>query len=202
VMMELKENARVFELPPEELAKKLETFSHRVYVGRDLALLTTLYQKSRKLHGSLGTHFLSHHDASNETIEQGLTGVIRDYKTWANDSPFTPGAHFKHMLNSPEDGSTCKRWLMYLKWMIRKDDGIDLGLWSKHSAIRPDQLLIPLDTHLYTISKRLGLTQKNTPNFKMSIEVTRGLKKTDPLDPTRFDFSLCRFGMLDYRKLL
>ena len=171
-------------------------------MGDDLVLLTLLYQETKKQHGSLGAHFLSYHDASNETIEQGLAGVIRDYKAWADESRFKPGVHFKHMLNSPEQGSTCKRWLMYLKWMIRADDGIDLGLWRKHAEIRPDQLLIPLDTHLLKISKKLGLTQKNTPNFKMSIEVTRGLKKTDALDPTRFDFSLCRFGMLDYRKLL
>jgi len=91
---------------------------------------------------------------------------------------------------------------MYLKWMVREDDGIDLGLWRAHKDLRPDQLLIPLDTHLFKISKKLGLTRKNTPNFKMAIEVTRGLKKTDALDPTRFDFSLCRFGMFDYRKLL
>jgi uncharacterized protein (TIGR02757 family) len=200
--LDLKSSSMVLSLPVETLAEKLEGFTHRVYVGRDLALLTSLYQESRKRHGSLAHHFLAHHDASNETIEQALAGVITDYKNWANESLFKPGAHFKHMLNSPEQGSTCKRWLMYLKWMIRKDDGIDLGLWSEHSSIRPDQLLIPLDTHLYKISKKLGLTQKNTPNFKMSIEVTRALKKTDPLDPTRFDFSLCRFGMFDYRKIL
>jgi uncharacterized protein (TIGR02757 family) len=189
-------------LPARELAPRLQGFSHRVYVGEDLVLLTLLYQESKIRHGSLGAHFLSHHDAKHETIEHGLAGVIRDYKTWADESLFKPGTHFKHMLNSPEQGSTCKRWLMYLKWMIRPDDGIDLGLWQKHAEMRPDQLLIPLDTHLLKISKKLGLTQKNTANFNMSIEVTRALKKVDPADPTRFDFSLCRFGMLDYRKLL
>jgi uncharacterized protein (TIGR02757 family) len=200
--LELHEHSDALNWPIEKLAKQLDGFTHRVYVGRDLALLTSLYQESRKRYGSLGAHFLSHHEATNETIEQGLTGVIADYKEWASVSKFKPGAHFKHMLNSPEQGSTCKRWLMYLKWMIRADDGIDLGLWREHSAIRPDHLLIPLDTHLFKISKKLGLTKKNTPNFKMSIEVTRALKKTDPLDPTRFDFSLCRFGMFDYRKIL
>jgi uncharacterized protein (TIGR02757 family) len=200
--LELHDHSRVLDLPVEKLAEQLSGYSHRVYVGKDLALLTVLYQESRRRYGSLGAHFLVHHDASNETIEQGLSGLIEDYKTWANESAFKPGAHFKHMLNSPAQGSTCKRWLMYLKWMVRPDDGIDLGLWKEHTAIRPDHLLIPLDTHLFKISKKLGLTKKNTPNFKMSIEVTRGLKKTDPMDPTRFDFSLCRFGMFDYRKIL
>lgn len=198
----LDENTEVLTMPVDELARRLEGFVHRVYTGRDLAMLTDLYQESRRRHGSLGQHFLTHHSGAHETIEQGLAGVIADYKAWAQASPFRPGLHFKHILNSPEQGSTCKRWLMYLKWMIRGDDGIDLGLWRIHAEIRPDQLLIPLDTHLLKISKKLGLTRRNTANFKMSIEVTRALKKTDPDDPTRFDFSLCRFGMLDYRKLL
>jgi uncharacterized protein (TIGR02757 family) len=198
----LEQNTDVLSLPVDELARRLEGFVHRVYTGRDLAQLTALYQESRRRHGTLGEHFLTHHQAPNETIEQGLAGVIADYKAWTLASDFKPGPHFKHMLNSPEQGSTCKRWLMYLKWMVRGDDGIDLGLWRIHAEIRPDQLLIPLDTHLLKISKKLGLTRLNTANFKMSIEVTRALKKTDPHDPTRFDFSLCRFGMLDYRKLL
>ena len=198
----LEQNEEVLNLPFAELVRRLEGFSHRVYIGRDLAMLTHLYQMSRKRYGSLGGHFAAHHSGANETIEQGLAGVIRDYKLWHKESGLKAGAHFKHMLNSPEQGSTCKRWLMYLKWMIRTDDGIDLGLWREHETIRPDQLLIPLDTHLLKISKTLGLTKKNTANFKMSIEVTRALKKTDPKDPTRFDFALCRFGMLDYRKLL
>ena len=193
---------RVLSLPVDLLAEKLQGFRHRIYLGNDLALLTSLYQKSRQEHGSLGKHFLSHHASLNETIEQGLVGLIADYKRWAEESQFKPGPHFIHLLNSPSAGSACKRWLMFLKWMIRADDGIDIGLWNGYPEVSPAQLLIPLDTHLFKISKKLGLTQKKTPNFKTSIDVTRALKKTDPLDPTRFDFSLCRFGMFDYRKLL
>jgi hypothetical protein len=46
------------------------------------------------------------------------------------------------------------------------------------------------------------LTTKKTANWKCAIEVTRKLKELDPDDPTRFDFSLCRYGMLDTRNLL
>ncbi len=200
--LDLHEREVLTSLNVNSLEKRLAGFVHRIYVDKDLVLLTLLYQESLNRYGSLGHHFNSHHKSESETVEEGLAGVIRDYKRWASEFDFKPGAHFAHMLNSPKDGSTCKRWLMYLKWMIRKDDGIDLGLWQKFEGIRPDQLLIPLDTHLFKISKKLGLTQKKTANWKTSIEVTRNLKKTDPLDPTRFDFSLCRFGMFDYRKLL
>ena len=196
------QNQNLLDFTEAELLSRASGFRHRFYVDRDLVLITLLYQRSVCEYGGLAQHFLIHHQASNETVEEALAGVINDYRSWAKMSDFKAGAHFAHLLNSPVQGSTCKRWLMYLKWMIRKDDGIDLGLWSEFSDLRPDQLLIPLDTHLFKISKKLGLTHRKTANWKTSIEVTRNLKKIDPLDPTRFDFSLCRFGMLDYRKML
>lgn len=196
------QHQRIEDFSEAQLIVKAGIFRHRFYNERDMILLSLLYKRSVREHGSLAEHFLSHHHENFETVEQGLSGLIADYKKWAQESSYLPGPHFKHLLNSPRQGSTCKRWLMYLKWVVRKDDGIDLGLWSRHSALRPDQLLIPLDTHLFKISKRLGLTKKKTANWNTSLEVTRSLKKIDPLDPTKFDFSLCRFGMLDYRKLL
>jgi uncharacterized protein (TIGR02757 family) len=185
----------------EELEAKLRGFCHRIYVDQDLVHLTLLYRQSCRVHGSLRAHFLAHHVSSSPTIEAGLTGLIRDYRLWSGKLGHLPGPHFKHMLNSPEGGSTCKRWLMFLKWMVRPDDGIDLGLWWGSPELRTDQLLIPLDTHLFKISRRLGLTRRKSANWAAAIEVTSNLKKLDPLDPTRFDFSLCRYGMLDYRGL-
>jgi uncharacterized protein (TIGR02757 family) len=186
----------------EALNRTLSGFRHRIYVERDLVQLTLLYQQSCRVHGSLKSHFLHHHRQENDTIEAGLRGLISEYRIWSGAIPHSPGPHFGHMLNSPEGGSTCKRWLMFLKWMVRPDDGIDLGLWSGHPELTPRQLLIPLDTHLFKISKKLGLTRKKTANWMTAVEVTRNLARIDPADPTRFDFSLCRYGMFEYRGLL
>jgi uncharacterized protein (TIGR02757 family) len=200
-LLELAPNsAGIRDYPESELAYRLEGFRHRIYTGADLLAITRLYQRSVLVHGSLREHFLVHHVPEDETIEPGLSGLIREYKEWASALSLK-GPHFRHMLNSPEDGSTCKRWLMLLKWLIRRDDGIDLGLWYGQKSLRPDQLLIPLDTHLFKISKKLGLTRMKTANWKTAKEVTYNLKRIDPDDPTRFDFSLCRYGMFDYRNL-
>ncbi|NDG83454.1 MAG: TIGR02757 family protein [Proteobacteria bacterium] len=192
---------RIRELGEIELAERLRGFVHRIYVDRDLIAITMLHQRSVLVYGSMKAHFLVHHDSSAETIERGLAGLIRDYKIWA-EALELKGPHFKHMLNSPEDGSTCKRWLMLLKWLIRADDGIDLGLWTGTPGLTPAQLLIPLDTHLFKISRTLNLTRKKTANWATAVEVTRNLKKLDPLDPVKYDFSLCRYGMFDYRGML
>lgn len=183
-----------------DLLPWLSGFKHRIYVDRDVVMLALLYQQSVKRFGSLEDHFRAHHSAEAKTVGVGLMGVIKDYREWALAFDFKPGAHFKHMLNSPEDGSTCKRWLMLLKWYIRPNDGIDLGLWKTDELVRTDQLLIPLDTHLFRISKRLRLTHKKTANWKTAVEVTENLKKLDPCDPTKYDFALCRLGMFEYRQ--
>ncbi len=183
----------------ELLLDALRGFRHRIYIDRDLVMLKLLYRRSLLRFGSLENHFLLHHRAQDETIEAGLRGLISDYRNWVDEINFKPGAHFKHMLNSPEQKSACKRWVMFLKWVVRKDDGMDLGLW-KNPMIRSDQLVIPIDTHLWKISRSLKLTDRKTVNWNTAIDVTRSLKKIDPEDPTRFDFSLCRYGMLKYRK--
>lgn len=102
-------------------------------------------------------------------------------------------ASFKHFVPRPERGSACKRLYLFLRWMIRERDGIDLGLWE---SIEPDKLLIPVDTHILRISNKLGFTSKQTASLAAAREITSVLRRVDPADPVRFDFSLCRLGIL------
>lgn len=185
----------------DDLDRKLAGFKHRIYVGEDVAALLRIYQRSVRTYGSLLGHFLHHHRPDAPTVEEALTGVIADFKAWAREDNHLTGPHFGHLLNSPADGGACKRWLMYLKWMVRADDGIDLGLWHG-KGIRPDQLVIPLDVHLFRISRRLKLTRLRSANWKSAVQVTQSLSRLDRADPTKFDFSLCRFGMLNTRGLI
>lgn len=83
-----------------------------------------------------------------------------------------------------------KRWMMFLRWMVR-DDNIDMGLWS---GIDKADLIIPLDTHTFNISKKLGLLTRNTYDLEAAIELTKTLKTFDNLDPLRYDFALYRIG--------
>jgi uncharacterized protein (TIGR02757 family) len=90
---------------------------------------------------------------------------------------------------------------MLLRWMGRKD-GVDPGLWTgpgfpEGRALQASQLVIPLDTHTGRITQYLGLTRKKTLNWKTALEVTRGLKACNAQDPTRYDFSISRLGILD-----
>ena len=79
---------------------------------------------------------------------------------------------------------------MFLRWMVR-DDNIDMGLWSD---IKKTDLIIPLDTHTFNVSKKLGLLERKTYDLEAAIELTKTLKTFDENDPLKYDFALYRIG--------
>jgi uncharacterized protein (TIGR02757 family) len=81
---------------------------------------------------------------------------------------------------------------MLLRWMVRPDDGIDLGLWRD---IPPAKLVIPVDAHIRRIGRYLGLTTRNQADWRMAREITAALRRLDPDDPVKYDFSLCHLGI-------
>ncbi len=83
-----------------------------------------------------------------------------------------------------------KRWMMFLRWMVR-DDNIDMGLWS---GIDKGDLIMPLDTHTFKVSRKLGLLQRRTYDLEAAIELTNKLKEFDAGDPLKYDFALYRIG--------
>ena len=85
---------------------------------------------------------------------------------------------------------TYKRYLMFLRWMVRKDS-LDMGLWSK---IDKRDLLMPLDTHTFQVSLKLGLLRRKTYDMRAAILLTDKLKSFDPSDPVKYDFALYRIG--------
>lgn len=85
---------------------------------------------------------------------------------------------------------TYKRYMMYLRWMVRKDE-LDMGLWSK---IDKRDLLMPLDTHTFKVSRKLGLLKRKSYDMKASIELTNTLRNFDSSDPIKYDFALYRLG--------
>ncbi|WP_345973419.1 TIGR02757 family protein [Sulfurimonas diazotrophicus] len=87
-------------------------------------------------------------------------------------------------------GAPMKRWLMFLRWMVRSD-AIDFGLWQ---GVGTSDLLMPLDTHTFNVSRRLGLLQRKSYDLQAVAELTESLKRFDPDDPVKYDFALYRLG--------
>ena len=104
--------------------------------------------------------------------------------------PPSPGTRFS--LPDPLEGAACKRWRMFLRWMVR-DGWPDLGQWQRYPRA---SLVIPLDTHVSRIARMIGLTSRGTPDGRMALEITESLLTLDPQDPLRYDFALSHLGIL------
>ena len=79
---------------------------------------------------------------------------------------------------------------MYLRWMVRKDE-LDLGLWK---GVDTKDLILPLDTHTFKVSQKLGLLKRKTYDLKSALEITESLRAFDKKDPIKYDFALYRLG--------
>ncbi|MDX1296209.1 MAG: TIGR02757 family protein, partial [Sulfurimonadaceae bacterium] len=79
---------------------------------------------------------------------------------------------------------------MFLRWMVR-EDSIDMGLWQ---GVRRSDLIIPLDTHTFHVSQKLGLLKRKSYDLQAAVELTEALRRFDPDDPVKYDFALYRMG--------
>ena len=93
----------------------------------------------------------------------------------------------------PQDtSSACKRLCMFMRWLVRRNSPVDIGLWT---FIDPATLIIPLDTHVLSQAVQLGLLTKATATMKTAIRLTQSLREAFPNDPTKADFALFGYGV-------
>ncbi|MDU7693247.1 MAG: TIGR02757 family protein [Helicobacter sp.] len=95
-----------------------------------------------------------------------------------------------HLISKRGSTSALKRWNMFLRWMIRKDN-LDLGLWPEFST---SDLLLPLDTHTFKICNKLGLLNTKICNLDAVIKASKNLAAFCQADPIKYDFALYRAG--------
>ena len=88
------------------------------------------------------------------------------------------------------DGAS-KRLNLFLRWMVR-DDQVDLGLWK---SIDKAKLIVPMDVHIFRVSRMLGFCHRKNISLKAAVEVTDRFAQIEPDDPVKYDFALCRIGM-------
>ena len=94
----------------------------------------------------------------------------------------------------PKDAkSACKRLCMFLRWMVRRDSPVDIGIWADFIDRRT--LVMPLDTHVLHQSQNLGLLKSNAASFSAAKRLTAKLAETFPDDPLRGDFALFGLGI-------
>ncbi|GMU62969.1 MAG: TIGR02757 family protein [Myxococcaceae bacterium] len=174
--------------------KLLEGFVYRFNLPADLGVLLMGIGRTLEARGSLESHFVASLAAAG-TWQGALAGFAGGIRAAAPQRQLVralgPTRGLAHLLPSAEAGAA-KRLNLYLRWMVRGPDAIDFGIWKR---IAPSQLLMPLDTHVMRIGRWLGLTRHSTISWRTAEELTASLRLLDPVDPVRYDFAICHYGM-------
>lgn len=166
----------------------LTGFQHR-FVKEDgiISLVASLSRYLRK-HGSLKEGFRRGYIHGN--LPDSLSKFVDELESLAPSG----GRSLKFLLPHPKRRSACKRPFLFLRWMIRREGDIDLGIFDYAD---PADLIIPLDTHISRISWMIGLTRRKSISLPVAMEITESLKLYDPSDPVKYDFALTRIGIVE-----
>jgi uncharacterized protein (TIGR02757 family) len=169
---------------------------HRWTRGADfvalLWLLKQMLDRSASIEGFFAEGLAPAAPDVTEALDSFSTRALAlDVKQAYGRVPKKPAVHY--FFPRPSAGSACKRLNLFLRWMVRRD-ALDLGIWSR---VTPAQLVVPLDTHVIRLGRCLGLTKYTSPGWRMARDITSSLRRLDPDDPIRYDFSLCHVGMMN-----
>ncbi len=154
----------------------LLTLYYRLHKGNDLVELFTVLKRVMGEFGGIGNMVAAFHK-----------GDIRRTLTAIRHHLFDTGDRLLFFFPRGDNGSALKRWNLYLRWMVRRDE-IDLGLWG---FIKPEELVVPLDAHIYNVGRCRGWTKARSATWKAAVEITEALKRFDRKDPVKYDFLLC-----------
>jgi uncharacterized protein (TIGR02757 family) len=174
---------------PAEAHARFAGFSHRFHKTPDLVALLTAVATAIDRYGSPGALFETCYEPADAHIGPSLERFTETLVEGVDSAP----PSLRYLLSSPRDGSACKRMNLFLRWMVRTEEP-DLGLWR---FVDPAKLVIPLDTHVHRITSFLGLNGRKSADWRTALAVTEELRRFDPHDPVRFDYAICRLGVLD-----
>ena len=167
-----------------EALNRFAGFAHRFQKTRELVDLLEKMAHVIRHYGSLGDAFRACYDDRDPDIGPALEKFV---------ALFADTKALEYLLPSPARGSACKRMNLFLRWMVRRTSP-DIGIWT---FVDPSKLLMPVDTHIHRIATFLGLNSRKSADWKAARQITDALARFDPADPVRYDFALCRLGILD-----
>jgi uncharacterized protein (TIGR02757 family) len=181
---------------PARDRKAFDHLVHRWTKGVDMAALVWVMHQMSARSASIEGFFAEGLPPDAIDVSAGLQSfstraLALDQKAVYGRLRPKPGVAY--FFSRPSSGGACKRLNLFLRWMVRTD-AVDLGVWTK---VRPSQLIVPLDTHVIRVGQCLRLTKLKSPGWRMAADITKSLRALDPIDPVKFDFSICHLGMMN-----
>jgi len=167
--------------------KMLETFVYRTFQADDLPGMVRGL-KNIYSNGGLEQMMTPH---EGESVREGIA------RFRSAMLPYLSQRTYKHVADVA-GGAAGKRLNMFLRWMVRpQEGGVDFGLWK---GIKPSELMLPLDVHTGNTSRALGILKRKQNDWKAVEEVTGTLRLMCPEDPVKYDFALFGLGIYEHWK--
>lgn len=152
---------------------------YRLYTKRDINRFICCMKEMFDTYGSLGDFARkSVRNSDALTVVEAFTEFFR-----RSGSPVIP----------KNTASSCKRICMFMRWMVRDDSPVDLGLWK--SFIDKRTLIMPMDTHVVTEARALGLLKSGGTTMNAAKRLTQAMREVFPDDPLKGDFALFGYGI-------
>ena len=160
---------------------------HRTFFSKNLRYylrgLNFIYSKYGSLHDFAKHMAISSSEFPSWKLVEEMNKVFTEANNGESDNRCLPG----NLQNT-----ALKRINMALRWLVRDDGIVDMGVWN---VIKPSQLFIPLDVHVGNVSRELGLLTRNANDRKATIELTEVLRRMRPEDPVWYDYALFGIGV-------
>lgn len=152
---------------------------YRLYSQGTMRAFFDAYHQLMEHHGSLG-EFVEQ-SGSNEGIK-----AVEAICSWFSKSGVS-------VVVPKDTASACKRVCMFLRWMVRSDSPVDLGLWR--GFIDRRTLIMPLDIHVVSEAMKLNLLSSRCASMSAARRLTAAMSEIFPDDPLRGDFALFGYGV-------
>lgn len=160
---------------------------HRTFFGENLKHflngLAVIYEKYPSLDALCDSRQINQAEFPSWELAKTVNEFLCESNSGKTDSRCLP-------LNT--DVTALKRLNMALRWLVRNDGIVDMGVWS---SLKPSQLFIPLDVHVANVSRQLGLLTTKGNNRKAAVQLTETLRSMRPEDPVWYDYALFGIGV-------
>ena len=160
---------------------------HRTFFAANLRHFLRGLRQIYARYGSLDAFAASLHLENDEFAPWTLANAINGELARANDGRSDCRCLPLNMTNT-----ALKRFNMALRWLVRRDGIVDLGVWE---SIKPAQLYIPLDVHVGNTARELGLITRRANDRRTVVELTSTLRQLRPDDPAFYDYALFGIGI-------
>lgn len=160
---------------------------HRTFFVRNFQHLLRGLREIYRKYPNLDAFSQSIHAGKTEAPAWHLVGAMNEIIAEANG-----GVRDSRALPQNLNTTALKRINMALRWLVRDDGIVDMGLWK---SIPKSKLFIPLDVHVGNTARQLGLITRKANDRTTTELITSRLREWRPDDPTFYDYALFGIGI-------